>query len=311
MYPYNACGDDHHLRKIMSTKKNTAHVEDRQEGAEGKSKKTCFVVAPIGSEGTDIRRSTEGLLKAVLKPVLDKFGYDVVIAHEISTLGSITEQVVNHLLEAELVVADLTGLNPNVMYELAIRHCAALPVVVVANKNTKLPFDVVVERTIFYSDDMHGGVDLARELEKIIIKIQESDTVADNPVSRAKRAESVREKLMSKADVGDVGKYLLEKIDKLEYLVNGISINNEKLNLRNRWDSHRKPNDRTSEIGDVARKLTNMGIPVRMVSRDLDSDIKKIGIELTREITPEESDVIEKIMLDLNVGAYTISGAGD
>lgn len=310
MYTYNASDEDHHVRKTMSTKKSTTQVEESQNVAEGTRKKTCFVVAPIGSEGTDIRRSTEGLLRAVLKPVLDKFNYDVVIAHEISTLGSITDQVVNNLLEAELVVADLTGLNPNVMYELAIRHCAALPVIVVANKNTKLPFDVVVERTIFYSDDMHGGVDLARELEKIIIKIQENETVADNPVSRAKRAESVREKLMSKADVGDVGKYLLEKIDKLEYLVNGISVNNEKQILKNRWDSSRKSNDGLSEIGEIARALDNMGIPVKRVSRDLKSNIKAVNIEFSRVISPEESDLVDKVMLDLNVPAYAISEVG-
>lgn len=295
----------------MSAKKSATQVAESQEGAEGANKKTCFVVAPIGSEGTDIRRSTEGLLKAVLKPVLDRFDYEVVIAHEISTLGSITDQVVNNLLEAELVVADLTGLNPNVMYELAIRHCAALPVIVVANKNTKLPFDVVVERTIFYSDDMHGGVDLARELEKIIIKIQESDAVADNPVSRAKRAESVREKLMSKADVGDVGNYLLEKIDKLEYLVNGISANSEKQNIRSRWDFSRKNNERFSDIGALATELARSGVPVRRVSGNLDSNIRKVDIDIGREIGLEEEKILEKVMADFGVTAYTISKSDD
>lgn len=295
----------------MSAKKSATQVAESQKGAEGTNKKTCFVVAPIGSEGTDIRRSTEGLLKAVLKPVLDRFDYEVVIAHEISTLGSITDQVVNNLLEAELVVADLTGLNPNVMYELAIRHCAALPVIVVANKNTKLPFDVVVERTIFYSDDMHGGVDLARELEKIIIKIQESDAVADNPVSRAKRAESVREKLMSKADVGDVGNYLLEKIDKLEYLVNGISANSEKQNIKSRWDFSRKHNERFSDIGAMATELARSGVPVRRVSGNLDSNIRKVDIDIGREIGLEEEKILKNVMADFGVTAYTISKSDD
>lgn len=311
MYTYNASDEDHHMRKIMSAKKITTQVEGSQNGAGGAGKKTCFVVAPIGSEGTDIRRSTEGLLKAVLKPVLDRFDYEVVIAHEISTLGSITDQVVNNLLEAELVVADLTGLNPNVMYELAIRHCAALPVVVVANKNTKLPFDVVVERTIFYSDDMHGGVDLARELEKVIKKIHENDKTVDNPVYRAKRAESVREKLMSKEEVGNVGNYLLEKIDKLEYLVAAVVTGNEKRGAGYNQFSFRDHNSNLPNIKDISTSLGVFGINAKSISLGLAGNSPVVHLEFENDLSEEEEDVIDKVMTDFNVEGYAIQSQND
>lgn len=311
MYPYNASDDDHHLRKIMSAKKNIVQVEDSQKGAERKGKKTCFVVAPIGSEGTDIRRSTEGLLKAVLKPVLDRFDYEIVIAHEISTLGSITDQVVNNLLEAELVVADLTGLNPNVMYELAIRHCAALPVVVVANKNTKLPFDVVVERTIFYSDDMHGGVDLSRELEKIIKKIHENDKAVDNPVSRAKRAESVREKLMNKEEAGDIGNYLIEKMDKLEYLIHAIATGDEKRGAGYSQFYFRDNNSNLPNIKDITTSLGVFGINAKSISLGLAGNSPVVHLEFDNDLSEEEQRLIDKVMTDFNVEGYLIQSVND
>ena len=71
--------------------------------------------------------------------------------HDRSLFGS-GEPFENFLLmDAELVIADLTGNNANVYYELSFRHAIAKPVIHMALQDTRLSFDVQDNRTIFYT----------------------------------------------------------------------------------------------------------------------------------------------------------------
>ena len=118
---------------------------EKQESAKQKS---CFIITPIGDENSEIRRKADGLIEAIVKPVLENLGYVPIIPHTMTKPGSITTQVVEHILSSDMVIANLTGLNPNVMYELAVRHAVRKPIVCVVENGTKLPFDIAQDRVI-------------------------------------------------------------------------------------------------------------------------------------------------------------------
>jgi len=74
----------------------------------------CFVIAPIGEEDSKTRKTFDQILKHVIAPAAKQCKYKAVRADEISEPGIITSQVIQYAIESPLVIADLSGRNPNV-----------------------------------------------------------------------------------------------------------------------------------------------------------------------------------------------------
>jgi hypothetical protein len=121
------------------------------ETSEAPKPPLCFVIGPIGKEGSPERKHADLLLHSVIKQVLDthEFGYKVKRADEDADPGMIGDRMISDIIHAELVVADLTDLNPNAFYELGIRHATEKPAIHIARIGTIPPFDNAAHRTIF------------------------------------------------------------------------------------------------------------------------------------------------------------------
>ncbi len=129
------------------------------------TKEKCFIITPIGDDTDPIRRHIEGIIDAAITPALGE-KYEIIVAHKISEPGSITKQIISEIYSAKLVIANITNRNPNVMYELALRHAIGKPVITIAEKGTPLPADIVAQRAIFYYNDAKGVLELRDELIK-------------------------------------------------------------------------------------------------------------------------------------------------
>ena len=146
--------------------------------------KKCFIVAPIGSTDSDTRKRSDTIFEIILAPILKGLGYESVRADMINQPGMITSQIIDHLIKDELVIADLTGNNPNVLYELAVRHTVQKPVVQIMSSGEKLPFDIGQNRTIFFDyGDLKSVESLKESLKKQILSIEQNPEDIANPVS--------------------------------------------------------------------------------------------------------------------------------
>jgi len=181
-------------------------------------KKRCFLITPIGAADSDIRRSTDGLINSVLRPMCDELDLDFFVAHEIAAPGSIANQVIQHLVEDDLVIANLSGLNPNVMYELAVRHAKRLPVVILAEEKTLLPFDVSDQRTLFFRNDMAGVQELSQSLINAV-EAALADEKPDNPIYRVVQNIAIQASALET----DSTKFLARKLEVIEEQLSQLS----------------------------------------------------------------------------------------
>lgn len=157
-------------------------------------KHSCFVISPIGAEGSDIRRRADQILKHVIGPAADSCGFDPIRADQISEPGLITTQVIQRIIDDPLVIADLTGSNPNVFYELAIRHAIRKPLVQIIQKNEKIPFDVAGMRTIPVDHrDLDSVQEAKGEIEKQIKSIlRKKPEEIESPISVSVELQALR-----------------------------------------------------------------------------------------------------------------------
>jgi hypothetical protein len=152
----------------------------------GDDKKTCFIIGPIGDPESETRKRSNKLLKHVIAKAVGVCGFKALRADQIAEPGIITTQVIEHVIDDPLVVADLTESNANVFYELALRHAARKPLVQLIRKGDRIPFDVGHMRTIPFDltdpDSVEQAVD---QMVKQIYAALKPGTQIETPITRA------------------------------------------------------------------------------------------------------------------------------
>lgn len=148
------------------------------------NERICFIISTIGSEGSEERLSANKFLE-LTKEIGEIHHLKVIRADEVSGTSDINMDIIEMIQNSDLCIIDLTGLNPNVMYEFGMRYQTGLPYIVCAKKGTKLPFDIISRRTIFYGDlektsDYREAKKLMRDF---INQYEERDYQASSSVS--------------------------------------------------------------------------------------------------------------------------------
>jgi hypothetical protein len=100
----------------------------------------------------------------------------------------ITTGIIEHIRKCRLVIADLSMANPNVYYEIALRHACRLPIVQIRQEGERLPFDVKDVRTVTIDNtDLYTFVPQMESFQSEIASLArsalENPSAVSNPIT--------------------------------------------------------------------------------------------------------------------------------
>lgn len=152
--------------------------------------KSCFVVMAIGDQKhngkeisyNDLKKIYDNLIKKAIKDAYPNI--EITRADEVNNQGTITNDIITRLLYSDFVIVDITYPNPNVYYELGIRHCSKIGTILIKDKNvsTYAPFDISHERYIEYENTTEGLNDLIKQLKEKFNWFENYKSQPDNHV---------------------------------------------------------------------------------------------------------------------------------
>lgn len=117
------------------------------EGTEPRS----AAVAPVAFVIMDFDDDFQPIYDGIYRSVLEEAGYEISRADTRYESTSIMSEVVKHIEQSDLIIADLTGTNANVYYELGLAHAMGKPVILLIQDLEEMPFDIRPYRVISYS----------------------------------------------------------------------------------------------------------------------------------------------------------------
>ncbi len=179
------------LRKIIGNKRQEKKYNILKEKIKYRPQKEdvkhykCFVLMPIGKEGTAEYSNNMLVFKEIIKSCVDNSGYNIACYYLdlVSESGDIAKQGILALKDDTIVIADLRRRNPAVSYELGIRHTLGKRSILVCSSQFDHFFYTIRHRAIEYKIDGTSNQEFYDKLSSCIDDILINPEKSDNPVS--------------------------------------------------------------------------------------------------------------------------------
>lgn len=145
--------------------------------------KKCFVIMPFSKTKSCTEQEWTGIFKGIIKPAVEESGLGYECERSVAERQNIVKGILEALNKANVVIADLTDNNPNVFYELGVRHTLANRTILIAQGEKYIPFDLRPYPVAFYSKSLTNIEEFKSDIKKKLQDIETSPERSDNPVA--------------------------------------------------------------------------------------------------------------------------------
>jgi len=180
------------------------------------NKKKCFVIMPFSDTQSCTKQEWTGIFKGIIKPAVEESGLGYECERSVAERQNIVKGILEALNKANVVIADLTDNNPNVFYELGVRHTLTNRTVLIAQGEKHIPFDLRPYPVAFYSKSLTNIEEFKSDIRKKLEDIEGNPERSDNPVADFLRKRNIE--LLSSEKKANLAK-LSALISELSYNV--------------------------------------------------------------------------------------------
>jgi hypothetical protein len=143
--------------------------------------KDAFVIMPFSSTASGTEPQWTEIFTDVFKPAFEECGYTCDRAKPM--IGNLTESIVERLRNSRIVLADVTDRNPNVFYELGVRHSLKAGTIIVAQNGQEVPSDLRGIWFLRYGIRPSEVKTFKSEIRRLVAVIEENPSKSDNAVA--------------------------------------------------------------------------------------------------------------------------------
>lgn len=145
------------------------------------SQYTCFVISPIGKEGTELYQRYKDLLELIIIPALERYdGLEVIRGDHCIREARIDTSVIEKVQNADLCICDITEPNPNVFYELGRRDETGKPILLLKQAESgELPVDIATRRYVKYNWDARSVHETQKQIRAFVEPLLEKGFPAE------------------------------------------------------------------------------------------------------------------------------------
>lgn len=162
-------------KKTTENKETDNNLPTVQENI---SQPKCFIIMPIADMPGYETRHFDRVYNHIIKPACIKAGFEPVRADDVTNSNFIVLDILRKIVEYDIAICDLSGRNPNAMYELGLRQAFNKKTVLIKDEKTINPFDVQAFRHVEYDSSLR--IDNAYSNINSITKALTSTFQADN-----------------------------------------------------------------------------------------------------------------------------------